>query len=466
MTTRTTKLKPSIFREYDIRGRETPDELNEQVLYLIGCGYGTFLKRRSIDRLVVGRDCRGTSEVFQKALIDGLLATGLEVLDLGMVTTPMLYWAQFHHKTLGGAMVTASHNPAGWNGVKLAVGYSLTTNSEQLKEIYQLIEREDFAKGHGKVTLAPIDDEYVADLVKRVNIKGRPRVLLNTGNGTAGKIGPRLLKQAGIEVLELHTRIDPTFPHYTANPSSVEMMDDTGTHVRDQKADLGVAIDADGDRLGITDENGNTIWPDLFMIPLIRQLLQKKPGSKIIFDVKCSAALEDDIREHGGVPVMWKTGHSFIKEKISEDKAALGVELSGHIFIVQDYYGFDDALFAGLKVIEALSQRSQKLSEFLSTVPKWYSSPVYNAYCADEEKYKIADELAAEFKKKGYKVFDLSGARVTFDGGWGLVRASSNLPQLVLRFEARTKEKLPEIENIFREMLKKYPSVGTKWETG
>ena len=466
MTTRTTKLKPSIFREYDIRGRETPDELNEQVLYLIGCGYGTFLKRRSIDRLVVGRDCRGTSEVFQKALIDGLLATGLEVLDLGMVTTPMLYWAQFHHKTLGGAMVTASHNPAGWNGVKLAVGYSLTTNSEQLKEIYQLIEREDFAKGHGKVTPAPVDDQYVADLVKRVNIKGRPRVLLNTGNGTAGKIGPRLLKEAGIEVLELHTRIDPTFPHYTANPSSVEMMDDTGTHVRDQKADLGVAIDADGDRLGITDENGNTIWPDLFMIPLIRQLLQKKPGSKIIFDVKCSAALEDDIREHGGVPVMWKTGHSFIKEKISEDKAALGVELSGHIFIVQDYYGFDDALFAGLKVIEALSQRSQKLSEFLSTVPKWYSSPVYNAYCADEEKYKIADELAAEFKKKGYKVFDLSGARVTFDGGWGLVRASSNLPQLVLRFEARTKEKLPEIENIFREMLKKYPSVGTKWETG
>jgi phosphomannomutase/phosphoglucomutase len=244
------------------------------------------------------------------------------------------------------------------------------------------------------------------------------------------------------------------------------MMEDTGKHVTELKADLGVAIDADGDRLGITDENGNTIWPDLFMIPLIRQLLEKKPGSKIIFDVKCSAALEEDIREHGGVPVMWKTGHSFIKEKISEDKAALGVELSGHIFIVQDYYGFDDALFAGLKVIEALSQRSQKLSEFLSTVPKWYSSPVYNAYCADEEKYKIASELAEEFKKKGYKVFDLSGARVTFDGGWGLVRASSNLPQLVLRFEARNEEKLSEIENIFRDMLKKYPSVGSKWETG
>jgi phosphomannomutase/phosphoglucomutase len=299
-----------------------------------------------------------------------------------------------------------------------------------------------------------------------VNIKGRPRVLLNTGNGTAGKIGPRLLKEAGIEVLELHTRIDPTFPHYTANPSSVEMMEDTGARVREQKADLGIAIDADGDRLGITDENGNTIWPDLFMIPLIRQLLQKKPGSKIIFDVKCSAALEDEIREHGGVPVMWKTGHSFIKEKISEDKAALGVELSGHIFMVQDYYGFDDALFAGLKVIEALSERSQKLSQFLSTVPQWYSSPVYNAYCADEEKYKIASELADEFKKKGYKVFDLSGARVTFDGGWGLVRASSNLPQLVLRFEARKEEKLSEIENIFRDMLKKYPSVGSKWETG
>jgi len=463
---KTTKLKPSIFREYDIRGRETPDELNEQVLFLIGRGYGTFLRRRSIDRLVVGHDSRRTSKLFHKALIEGLVSTGCEVRNLGMVTTPMMYWAQFRHQTLGGAAVTASHNPAGWNGVKLAVGYSLTTNSEQVKEIQSLIECEDFVDGKGRVIDSPIDDEYVADLAGRVKIKGRPRVVLNTGNGTAGMIGPRLFREAGIEVCELHTRIDPSFPHYTANPSSVEMMEDTAAHVRAEKADLGVAIDADGDRLGMTDENGKTIWADLFMMPLIRELLESKPGAKIVFDVKCTAALDEDIRQHGGVPIMWKTGHSFVKEKIATDKADLGVELSGHIFIVHGYYGFDDALFAALKVIESLSQRSQKLSQFLATVPQWHSSPVYNAPCADEEKYEIAKKLTEEFKRQGYPVVDLSGARVTFDGGWGLVRPSSNLPQLVLRFEARTEDKLAEIQSFFTDVLSGYPSVGKKWETG
>jgi phosphomannomutase / phosphoglucomutase len=460
------KLKLTMFREYDIRGRETDDELNEQALFLIGRGYGTFLRRRSVARVVAGRDSRATSAQFHRALVAGLVSTGCEVLDVGMVTTPMLYWAQFHFQTTGGVAVTASHNPAGWNGVKMAVGYSLTTNSEQIKEIYQLIEREDFVDGEGRVTHAPVDDLYVADLVKRVNVQGRPRVLLNTGNGTAGMIGPRLLKEAGCEVVELHTRLDPTFPHYTANPASVEMMEDTGEQVRVSKSQIGVAIDADGDRLGVTDEQGKTIWPDLFMIPLIRDLLGAKPGGKIIFDVKCSAALEEDIREHGGLPIMWKTGHSFLKEKIAEEKADLGLELSGHIFVVHGYYGFDDALFAALKLIESLSRHSDTLSQVLASVPKWYSSPVYNVHCSDEEKYKVASELTHRFKSEGYPVIDLSGARVSFGDGWGLVRASSNLPELVLRFEARTKERLSEIQEIFREILKGYKNVGTKWETG
>jgi phosphomannomutase/phosphoglucomutase len=202
------------------------------------------------------------------------------------------------------------------------------------------------------------------------------------------------------------------------------------------------------------------------MIPLIRDLLKEQPGAKIVFDVKCSAALEEDIQQHGGKPIMWKTGHSFIKEKLAQEKADLGVELSGHIFVVHGYYGFDDALFAALKVIEALSKQSVTMSQVLATVPKWYSSPVYNAYCEDSEKYKIAGELTDEFKKKGYRVIDLSGARVIFDDGWGLVRASSNLPQLVLRFEAKSPQRLPEIEKMFREILERYPSVGKKWETG
>jgi len=460
------KLKATMFREYDIRGRETDDELNEQALCLIGRGYGTFLRRRSVARLVVGHDSRATSGRFHKALIGGLISTGCDVLDVGMVTTPMLYWSQFHFQTTGGAAVTASHNPAGWNGVKMAVGYSLTTNSEQIKEIYQLIEREDFAQGEGRVTSVPIDDLYVADLVKRVQVKGRPRVLLNTGNGTAGMIGPRLLREAGCDVVELHTRLDPTFPHYTANPASVEMMEDTGAQVRASNSQIGLAIDADGDRLGITDEQGKTIWPDLFMIPLVRELLRAKPGAKIVFDVKCSAALEEDIRNHGGAPVMWKTGHSFVKEKIAQEKADLGLELSGHIFVVHGYYGFDDALFAALRLIESLSHQSQTLTQVLSSVPKWYSSPVYNVHCADEEKYRVADELTQRFKREGYAVIDLSGARVSFGDGWGLVRESSNLPELVLRFEARTKEGLCEIQELFRGILSSYPGVGSTWVTG
>jgi phosphomannomutase / phosphoglucomutase len=459
-------LEPTMFREYDIRGRETGAELNQQTMEYLGKGYGTFLSRRGIKRCVVGRDCRATSAEFEAAFIEGLVSTGCEVLDIGLSTTPMLYWAQFHFESIGGAAITASHNPAGWNGVKLAVGYSQTTNSQQLQEMYQLIKDEDFENGIGKVTQTPIDDEYIKDLTGRVQITGNPKILLNTGNGTAGVIGPRLLRAAGCDVTELHTRLDPTFPHYPANPSIVEMMEDTGDHVRKANAELGVAIDADGDRLGITDEKGKTHWPDVYMIPIVRELCAEKPGAKIVYDVKCSLALEEEIREHGGVPIMWKTGHSYIKQKIAEEKADLGVELSGHIFIVHGYYGFDDALFSGLRLIESLQKRGVKLSEMRSAHDKWATSPVYNVYCADDVKYRISEELIQRFRSMGYQVIDLSGARVVFADGWGLVRASSNLPQLVLRFEARTAEKLKEREEMFRNILKEYPGVGTEWETG
>lgn len=460
------KLKTTMFREYDIRGRETDDELNTASMKLIGQGYGTFLSHRGVTKIVVGRDSRRTSEEFQAALVEGITSTGCDVMDIGLSTTPMLYWAQYYFKTTGGAAVTASHNPAGWNGVKLAVGYSLTTNAEQLREIYDIIDKEDFVSGQGKVTDSPIDDPYIEDLVKRLHIEGHPKVLLNTGNGTAGIIGPRLLKAAGLEVVELNTELDSTFPHYPANPSVLAMMDDTGDHVLSSGADIGVAIDADGDRLGITDEKGSLIWADMYMIPLIRDLLKQKPGAKIVFDVKCSAALEEDIQKHGGVPIMWKTGHSFIKEKILEEKADLGLELSGHIFVVHGYYGFDDALFTALKIIESLTANKMPLSEFLSDVPKWFSTPVYNVHCSDEEKYKVSEQLTRWFKAEGYKVIDLSGARVIFEDGWGLVRPSSNLPELVMRFEARTESRLKEIEQMFRDLLKKYPSVGTDWQTG
>jgi phosphomannomutase/phosphoglucomutase len=460
------RLKSTMFREYDIRGRETEDELNPTTMEFLGRGYGTFLSRRGVQKAVVGRDSRSTSAEFEAAFIEGLRSTGCEVLAIGLSTTPMLYWSQFHFESLGGAAITASHNPPGWNGVKLAVGYSQTTDSSQLQQIYHIIEGEDFVTGNGTVTETPIDDLYISDLVKRVSLKGSPRILLNTGNGTAGLIGPRLLRAAGCEVVELHTRIDPTFPHYPANPSVVEMMEDTGVHVRSSHADLGVAIDADGDRLGITDENGKTLWPDVYMVPLVRDILKAKPGAKIIYDVKCSVALEEEIREHHGVPIMWTTGHSYIKAKLAETKGDLGIELSGHIFIVHGYYGYDDALFAAIKLMESLSNNQIRLSNMPSAHDRWVASPVYNVSCADEVKYKVVDELTKRFKAQEFKVIELSGARVVFEDGWGLVRASSNLPQLVLRFEARKQKRLEEIEQMFRAALQAFPSVAAKWETG
>jgi len=460
------KIEPTVFREYDIRGRESDKELNPESMSLIGQAYGTFLRKRQIAEAVIGHDDRATSVLFKDALVEGMISTGCNVIDIGLVTTPMLYWSQFYLKRLGAAAVTASHNPSGWNGVKMASGYSRTTNQEEIEEIRQVIESGRFADGKGQVSKANIVEAYIADLTARVKLRAPLRVLLNTGNGTAGFIAPRLLKRAGCEVVELNTDLDPTFPHYTPNPSVAAMMEDTGAHVRSSQAAAGIAIDADGDRLGVTDEKGDTVWPDLYMIPAVRNLLAEKAGGKVVFDVKCSQALDDEIRQHGGTPIMWKTGHSFIKEKIQEDNADLGIEMSGHIFFVHGYYGFDDALFAALKLVELLSARGVPLSQLLADVPRYSSSPVYNAYCSDEEKYQIVEELVGKFKAQGYRVIEISGARVVFDDGWGLVRASSNLPQLVLRFEARTPERLAQIEQMFRTILRQYKSVGEKWETG
>jgi phosphomannomutase / phosphoglucomutase len=455
-----------MFREYDIRGRETNEELSPDAVRAIGRGYGEFLRRRAIDTLVVGRDSRATSDELAHALIEGLLSTGRAVIDIGLSTTPMVYWAQYHFKAQGAASVTASHNPPGWNGVKMAVGYSITTNRAEIEELYDIITRDAIEPSTGSVRSADIAADYTADLVTRVKIGHRPRVLVNTGNGTAGFIAPQILREAGCEVVELHTRMDSSFPHYPANPAIVEMMEDTGEHVRAARAAIGIALDADADRLGITDEQGCTIWPDIFMIPAVRDLLTRKPGSKIVFDVKCSQALVDVIRQHGGVPVMCKTGHSFVKETLRQENAELGIEASGHIFIGDGYYGYDDGIFAALRLLELLDQRGETMSQALQDIPHYYSTPVYNAACADQVKYQITEQLVQRFKREGYNVIDISGARVEFGDGWGLVRASSNLPQLVLRFEAKTPERLREIEHMFRTILEEYEAVSRQWETG
>ena len=461
-----TILQKTMFRDYDLRGRVSEDELNEQSIELIARGYGTMLQRRGIPDAVLGHDARKSSESFHAAFKSGLLSTGIGVHDIGLALTPMMYWAQYHYQTKGGAMITASHNPTGWSGVKLALGYSYTTLKHEINELHDIITRDDFVDGDGQVLQEEsIDDAYIEDLVARVDIRRPLKLLVNAGNGTAGPVAVRVLERAGCEVTALHCEIDMTYPHYFPNPSLVEMMEDTARRVLEVKADIGFAIDGDGDRLGTTDEKGQTIWADRFMILLARQVLKESESKKIVFDVKCSQALPEDIAAHGGEPLMFKTGHSWIKNKCHEVGAAMGGEMSGHMFFFDGYYGFDDALFAGLKMIEYLSNENKTYSELIAATPHYSSSPALHVDCADEVKREVVSKLVEEFKSE-YEVIDIDGARVLFGDGWGLVRASSNLPVLVLRFEARTAERMKEIEEVFREKFRRFPEIGTEWYSG
>ena len=458
-------LKKTMFREYDLRGREASDELNDSSMYYIARGFGTFLKKRNIENAVVGHDARESSESFYINVIKGLTECGINVIDIGTVTTPMSYWSQHYFKIKGLVMVTASHNPVGWNGVKLGSDLSYTLLGPELQEVYNIILEEKFESGRGTVQNEDIKEAYIDDLLKRVNITKKFKVLVNTGNGTAGLFAPEIIRRTGAQVIEHFTKVDPKYPNYTPNPDGIIMMEDTGKKTLANKCDFGFAFDGDGDRLGLVDEKGQTIWPDRYIILLSRLVLSKHKGAKIVFDVKVSEALPEDIKAHGGVPIMCKTGHSYIKSKLAEEKAAMAGEMSGHIFFVDNFYGFDDAVYASLKILEYLSRHNKPLSEVIQDAPYYVSTPTIQVKTTDEDKYKIVEQLTKEFKKEGYRVIDINGARVYIGSGWGLVRASSNTPTLVLRFESKTKEELVRIQSIFREKLNKFDAVSKDWDT-
>ena len=456
-----------MFREYDLRGREADDELNDSSIYHIAKGFAKILSDKQITEVIVGNDARGTSESFHDQAIKALTESGINVIDIGTVTTPMSYWAQYYFKTKGLLMVTASHNPVGWNGVKLGTDLSKTLLTAEIKALYDIIEKEEYVTSDtvGTVRKEDIKEAYISDLLGRAKVTKKFKVLVNTGNGTAGMFAPELIKRAGCDVVEHFTNVDTTYPNYTANPDGTVMMEDTGKETVENGCDIGLAFDGDGDRLGITDEKGNTVWPDRYIILLSRLVLSKNPGAKIVFDVKVSEALPEDIKAHGGTPIMWKTGHSYIKAKLAEEQAAMAGEMSGHIFFVQDYYGFDDGLFAALKMLEYLSTQDKPVSEIVDSTPYYVSTPTIQVKTTDEDKYNVVDELVKEFKEEGHRMIDINGARVYMEDGWGLVRASSNTPTLVLRFEAKTQEGLEKIQKVFKEKLDKFDIVSKDWDT-
>lgn len=457
------KLDKTMFREYDIRGLVNSKQLNNESVTLITKGVASFLQKKGIKKVCVGFDSRKSSPEFHEIVVKNLLACGLDVVDIGMVLVPMFYFAQYEYMCPGGIYISASHNPSDWNGFKIADNYSSTILGKQMDELYQLIINKDFTRGKGELSVKDVLPSYSANLLKRK--MGRTlTVVIDGGNATPGKIVPEIFKKAGLKVIPLYCNLNANFPNHEPNPSAPENKKDLAELVIKSHADLGLAFDTDGDRLGVVDEKGNIIEADQFLILLARSVLEEKPNSKIIFDVKCTQALVDDIKNHHGIPIMWKTGHSYIKAKMREEKAPLGGEVSGHIFFAENR-GFDDAVFAAYKLCSFLSSQKYSFSKIMETVPKYISTSTLNADCGDKIKYKIAQQLTEDFKKE-YQVIDINGVRVLFENGWGLVRPSSNLPVLVLRFEAKTQKGLEYIMDVFKNKMSKYPQIGKEWYHG
>jgi len=440
-------VKSHIFREYDIRG-VVPEELNGEMAHELGHAMGTYFHDRGARRISVGHDCRLSSPDLSQGLIEGLMECGLQVVDVSMVPTPLLYFSLHHLETDGGVQITGSHNPPEFNGFKICLGKA-TIHGEEIQEIRKISESGEFIHGKGEFDKADMNDPYLRYL--EGNIEPGPfkrRVVVDAGNGAGGPVAVEIYKRLGFEVFPLFCEPDGRFPNHHPDPTIPENLEAMISKVRDVSADLGIAFDGDADRIGVVDGEGNIIWGDQLMIIFSRDMLSRHAGAKIIGEVKCSKVLYDDIEKHGGKGIMWKAGHSLIKSKMKEEGALLAGEMSGHIFFAERYFGFDDAIYAGARLLEILSRNEKTLKEFLSDVPKMANTPEIRIDCPDDRKFDIVAELAKEFKKD-YDVIDVDGARVLFEGGWGLIRSSNTQPVLVLRFEATDEKRLEEIRQIF-----------------
>jgi phosphomannomutase/phosphoglucomutase len=436
-------LNPAIFRAYDIRGdaqRDLTDELAEGV----GRAYGSVLREDGGRRIALGRDCRVHSPRLHAALIRGLLATGVEVEDVGVVPSPLLYFAVFHRDLDGGIQITGSHNPPADNGFKMMMGKS-SLHGDAVQEIRRRVESGVPDAPGGELVDRPIQDAYVDYVAENISLESRPiRLVVDGGNGVGGPTAMALLGRLGVEVDPLYMDMDGTFPNHHPDPTVEENLADLIARVRATGADLGVAYDGDADRIGVVDEKGTIIWGDRLMILLSRAVLAEVPGAAIVSEVKCSRTLFEDIAEHGGRPIMSQVGHSIIKERMKEEDALLGGEMSGHIFFRHRWFGFDDAIYTTGRLLEILSRTDRSLSDLLSDVPTTHVTPELRLPCPDELKFDLVERAVAHYKAS-YDVIDIDGARVNFADGWGLIRASNTGPVIVLRAEADSAASLARI---------------------
>ncbi|MGB5015146.1 MAG: phosphomannomutase/phosphoglucomutase [Pyrinomonadaceae bacterium] len=446
-------MNPNIFREYDIRGI-VGDHLTDETVAMLGRAIGTFFRQNNAKRIAIGYDARISSPGFCQLLTEGFTASGLDVVLVGMVPTPVLYHTVYTRDVDGGVMITGSHNPPDHNGFKICLGKG-TLFGSQIQEIKEIaFEAETRPVGsvplpnRGSVETIEVLDEYCRDIVSGISLGPRKiKAVIDAGNGMGGVTGVPVYRALGVELVELFTEPDSSFPNHHPDPTVTENLEDTIRTVRETGADIGIAFDGDGDRIGVVDENGRIIWGDELMVLLSRNVLAENPGATIIAEVKCSQTLYDDIAKNGGNGIMWKAGHSLIKAKMKETHAALAGEMSGHIFFADRFYGFDDATYAGARVLEILSNTDAPLSELTADLPKTFSTPELRTDCPDETKFDVVAKIAEHFAQTN-EVITIDGARILFAHGWGLVRASNTQAILVSRFEADSDAALDEIRSV------------------
>jgi phosphomannomutase / phosphoglucomutase len=446
------EINQKIFREYDIRGIVDQD-LDAGVVETLGRAMGTYFLARGKREVALGRDCRLSSPGYAAALTEGLLSTGCNVTDLGVIPTPLLYFCIFYKKKEAGVMITGSHNPPEHNGFKMMSGEDSLAGPD-IQEIYGIIKEGKFAGGAGVRADYDLVPEYQEYIRANVTISGKRRIVVDAGNGTGGVVAVPVFRALGFDVVELYCEMDGHFPNHHPDPTLPDAMKDLVAKVAETGADLGIAYDGDADRIGVVDDKGQIIWGDQLMVVFARDILASRPGATVISEVKASKVLYDEIERLGGKPVMWKTGHSLIKKKIKESKAVLAGEMSGHIFFADRWFGFDDAIYASLRLLEILSRSKMKLSAMLADLPKTFSTPEIRIYASDEVKFRIVDEVRKELAAS-HPVIDIDGVRALFPKGWGLVRASNTQALLVLRFEGETMEDLEAIQKEVRGVLQK-----------
>jgi phosphomannomutase / phosphoglucomutase len=445
-------LKPTIFREYDIRGiAET--ELPDTGIELLGQAFGTYLQRHVGKRVATGRDTRLSSPRLHYALLRGLVASGCEVLDIGVVPTPILYYSVIHLKADGGVMITGSHNPSEFNGFKVVAGVS-TIYGDAIQEVRRLIEAGDLTRGSGSVSEADVVTPYVEEISSQFHFPRRIKVAIDAGNGAGGPAMHRILERLNAQATELYFEMDGHFPNHHPDPTVPANLEALIATVRRTGADLGIAFDGDADRIGAVDETGGVIYGDQLMILYGREILSRKPGATFIGEVKCSQLMYDELTARGGNPIMWKTGHSLIKAKMKECHAELAGEMSGHMFFADRYYGFDDALYAACRLMEIVASSEQPLSAQFAGLPKTVTTPEIRFDCPDEAKFEVVRNAAKQLRAR-YPTVDVDGVRVLFPEGWGLVRASNTQPVLVMRFEATTPELLDRYRNEVESVVEK-----------